>query len=437
MEETRKFSVGTVTRFYIPLMLQAFAQSLTYPLVTGIVCHGKNGVDALAAFCQGMSIMFMIGALGAGLITTGMVFAKTCYGYRSFLRLNTIMMAVLLSLQCVPALPPFNDWVFRGFFALSPELAEIARDTLLYGVIMNAGFFLRNVPMVLLFNNYASAKANYATLLRIVFTMFLSFTFPQFGWTGPGWGLVAITLGVWVELLMTYLYARKYAAELSVGVEGLSGRALVSLTWEQFCFTLPLAFGGFLLATSPLICAAYIARSANPADMLAIHYVTLGVANPVCFGALRMQPVAVKFLPEYPGDKRLLYYAIGAGAVLSLGSLAFATPELTRLYFGGYQNVPERLFPQVRSVVALYSLLPIVHAVRGRIEGIAAALKSPRAVMNGQIAYTAAIFLILALLLPLGVAGYKMAAAAVFLSPFFTIAAVYLTLGRQRLTLKV
>lgn len=31
-----RFSVGNVTRFYVPLLLQAFSQSLTYPLVAAI-----------------------------------------------------------------------------------------------------------------------------------------------------------------------------------------------------------------------------------------------------------------------------------------------------------------------------------------------------------------------------------------------------------------
>ena len=44
---------GKVTRFYIPLLLQAFSQSLTYPLVAGIVSHGALGVNALTGFTQG------------------------------------------------------------------------------------------------------------------------------------------------------------------------------------------------------------------------------------------------------------------------------------------------------------------------------------------------------------------------------------------------
>ena len=103
MDIEPRFGVGRVTRFYMPLLLQAFSQSLSYPLVAGIVTHGAYGVNALTAFSQGLMIMFMIGALGLGLVTTGMVFAKTWYGYLSFRRLNAIMMGALLALQCLAA----------------------------------------------------------------------------------------------------------------------------------------------------------------------------------------------------------------------------------------------------------------------------------------------------------------------------------------------
>ena len=62
-----KFGIGSVTRFYVPLLLQGFSQSLAYPLVAGIVTHGALGVDALTAFSQGQMVMFTIGAIGGGL----------------------------------------------------------------------------------------------------------------------------------------------------------------------------------------------------------------------------------------------------------------------------------------------------------------------------------------------------------------------------------
>ena len=431
MTEVKRFGIGNVTRFYIPLLLQAFSQSLTYPLVAGIVTHGEFGVNALTAFSQGQMIMFMIGALGGGLVMTGMVFARTWYGYVSFRRLNAIMMGALLALQCVPTIAPLNRWLFEGFFALPPELAETARWTLLFGVVMNASFFLRNVPMVVLFNNYESGKANNATFVRIAVTLGCAALFPRLGWTGASWGLFALTLGTCVELLVTWLYARPYVQELRktrLTAKELTAKELCALTWEQFHFTLPLSLGGFLLMLSPLCIAAFVGRSANPADMLAVHYVTLGVANPVAYAALRMQAVSIQFQPEYDGDRRLLAYAVLAGLLLGVIPLVFSTPLVGNWYFGHYQNVPERILDTARLAIGIYSLICMIHAVRGRVEGIAAARKRPKAVMAGQIAYTGGLFTTCAILLPLGCAGWAIAVSAIFVAPVCATIAIYTSL---------
>ena len=430
-----RFGIGRVTRFFVPLMLQAFSQSVTYPLVAGIVTHGRYGVDGLTAFAQGQMIMFMIGALGLGLVTTGMVFAKTWYGYLSFRRLNAYMMFALLALQCVPVLPPFDSWLFGGFFALPPDLAEVARWTLLGGTVMNAGFFLRNVPMVVLLNNLESGKANNATMVRIAVTVVCAAIFPACGLTGPSWGLVALTFGVCVELAVLCLYARPYVERLrprNGGTPVPSHGEILSLTLEQFRFTMPLALGGFLLSMSPLVVAAFVGRTANAADMLAIHYVTLGIANPVSFGALRLQAVAIKFPPEYPGDHRLLHYALAAGALLGLIPFVFSLPGIGDWYFGCYQNVPPRILGTARLAIGIYSFICMIHAVRGRIEGLAALRKRPRAVMNGQIAYTVAIFVVLASLLPLAIPGWVMAVTAIFVAPVISGLVVYVSLAHSR-----
>ena len=431
MTEKRKFSIGSVTRFYVPLLLQAFSQSLTYPLVAGIVTHGEQGVNALTAFSQGQMIMFMIGALGGGLIMTGMVFARTWYGYVSFRRLNAIMMGILLSLQCVPTIAPLNQWLFEGLFALPPHLAQTARWTLLFGVVMNGSFFLRNVPMVVLFNNYESGKANHATFIRIAVTLACAVAFPRFGWVGAGWGLFALTLGTCVELLVTWLYARPYVRDLQqtqFEAQTLSTKDLCALTWEQFHFTLPLSLGGFLLMLSPLCIAAFVGRTENAADMLSIHYVTLGVANPVAYAALRMQAVSIQFMPEYNGDRRLLVYAVIAGLLLGVIPFVFSLSFIGNWYFGCYQNVPERILDTTRLAIGIYSLICIIHAVRGRIEGMAAARKCPKAVMAGQIAYTGGLFTTCVILLPLGCAGWAMAVSAIFVAPICATFVIYTTL---------
>lgn len=422
-----QFDIGRVTRFYVPLLLQAFSQSLTYPLVAGIVTHGPFGVNALTAFSQGQMIMFMIGALGGGLVMTGMVFGTNRRGYLNFRRLNGILMVALLLLQCIPALPPLNRLVFEGFFALPPDLADLARWTLLLGVVMNGSFFLRNVPMVVLFNNLQSGKANTATFIRILLTMACAAVFPRIGLVGAYWGLLALTLGCIVEYVITWLYARPYVRTLlsEEGADAAVGDSVAT----QFRFTLPLSLGGFLLMVSPLIVAAFVGRTENAADMLAIHYVTLGVANPVAYAALRMQAVAIEFPPEYKGDHRLLWFALAAGAVLGVIPFIFSLPHLGGWYFGSYQNVPPRILGTARLAVGIYSFICLIQVVRGRVEGLAAIRKRPDAVMAGQIGYTVALLTTLAILRPFGVAGWMMAVTAIFVAPAFAATSVYAALA--------
>lgn len=422
-----QFGIGRVTRFYVPLLLQAFSQSLTYPLVAGIVTHGAFGVNALTAFSQGQMIMFMIGAVGGGLVMTGMVFGTNRCGYLNFRRLNGILMVALLLLQCIPALPPLNRLVFEGFFALPPDLADLARWTLLLGVVMNGSFFLRNVPMVVLFNNLQSGKANTATFIRILLTMACAAVFPRIGLVGAYWGLLALTLGCIVEYIITWLYARPYVRTL-LSEEGMDAAAGDSVA-TQFRFTLPLSLGGFLLMVSPLIVAAFVGRTENATDMLAIHYVTLGVANPVAYAALRMQAVAIEFPPEYKGDHRLLWFALAAGAVLGVIPFIFSLPHLGGWYFGSYQNVPPRILGTARLAVGIYSFICLIQVVRGRVEGLAAIRKRPDAVMAGQIGYTVALLTTLAILRPFGIAGWAMAVTAIFVAPAFAATSVYAALA--------
>lgn len=422
-----QFGIGRVTRFYVPLLLQAFSQSLTYPLVAGIVTHGPFGVNALTAFSQGQMIMFMIGALGGGLVMTGMVFGTNRRGYLNLRRLNGILMVALLLLQCIPALPPLNRLVFEGFFALPPDLADLARWTLLLGVVMNGSFFLRNVPMVVLFNNLQSGKANTATFIRILLTMACAAVFPRIGLVGAYWGLLALTLGCIVEYIITWLYARPYVRTLlsEEGADAAAGESVAT----QFRFTLPLSLGGFLLMVSPLIVAAFVGRTENATDMLAIHYVTLGVANPVAYAALRMQAVAIEFPPEYKGDHRLLWFALAAGAVLGVIPFIFSLPHLGGWYFGSYQNVPPRILGTARLAVGIYSFICLIQVVRGRVEGLAAIRKRPDAVMAGQIGYTVALLTTLAILRPFGIAGWAMAVTAIFVAPAFAATSVYAALA--------
>ena len=419
------FTPKRATKFFVPLLLQAFSQSLTYPLVAAIVSHGELGVEGYTAFAQGLTVMFVIGAFGSGLVLTGMVHARTRAGYLCFRRLNFAMMAVLLGIQLLVTLPPFHGWVFEGLLSLQPDLAEVSRETLGWGVFMQSAFFFRNEPLVVLYNARASFEANMATTVRLVLTVALSPLFVHLDWTGPMWGVVAMTGPCYVEFALTHLYARKYVRALPArDAEGVTHRVA-----DQFRFTVPLSLGGVLLAVAPFLVAVFVGRTANHVAMLAIHYLTIGVANPVAFGALRMQAVSIQFPPEWPGDRRMLVYAACAGLALGVLPLLFTLPGVSDWYFCSVQNLPAKDLWRARVLMGVYVLAPFLQALRGRLEGLAAWMKRPKTVMAGQIAHVATFLLALSLSLCFGMPGWQMGVTAILSAAAATILFLHLALN--------
>ena len=411
------YTPGRATRFYVPLLIQAFSQCLTYPLVAAIVSHGPLGVDTLTAFAQGQTVMFLIGAIGGGLIMTGMVFARTRAGYRNFIRLNTWMMAVLLAIQAIAAFPPFDRLIFQGLLNLPPDLAEIGRQTLLWGIPLQATFFVRNVPLVILFNARASAAANNATFIRIMLTILASYAFVKIGWTGALWGLVGMTIPTFAELAFTYIFARRYVRELG-------DEAPADSVGAQFRFTMPLALGGFLLAAAPLMVASFVGRAEDSVAMLSLHYVTIGLANAIGYAALRMQAVTIQFPPEYAGDRRVLRYAVAAGLVLGVFLLLPAVPGIADWYFHTVQSIPPANIGKARVTMLIYAAWPVLQTIRGNAEGFAAVRKRPGAVLSGQIAYLGTLIAVLAVTLHLGMPGWLMGVTAILTATVATTVAV-------------
>ena len=123
---------GRMLRFFVPLAVQSASQSLSFLLVASIVAHGHLREQELAAYAQGQSIIWILGAIGGGLITTCMVFGRSRTGMANFLRLNVAIMAAAVALELLCCVPPLDGAVFGGLLGLSGEKAWIARRTLLF-----------------------------------------------------------------------------------------------------------------------------------------------------------------------------------------------------------------------------------------------------------------------------------------------------------------
>lgn len=408
-------------KFYIPLVIQAASQSLTYPLVAAIVSHGKHGVVDLAAFAQGQAVMFMIGALGGGLLTTGMVFGRDCEGFHQFKRLNLWMCGVLAVVQALACLHPFDTLVFHGVLGLCAPMDETAREVLFFSVPLQIFFFMRNPALVALYNARASAAANWATLCRIALTAALTPLFVRLGWVGHLMGTLAMTGPVLIEWQLAQWLARPYIRRL----EAIEQPAGVK---TQFLFTVPLSFGGLLLAVAGFMIGAFIARAVDPSRMLPIHYVTMGVVNPVGFAAIRMQAVVLAFPPRHKHDHAVFKFALVAGLVLAVFPLVGQIPSVAQWYFGQIQNVPAGDIPLAMRAMLLISVLPIVQSLRGHAEGMAAWRRRPNAILAGQAMNLASLVCALFVMLNSGVPGYLMGVIAILVSVVMTLITIRLGL---------
>ncbi len=417
-ETAADYTPWRAAKFYIPLLIQAASQSLTYPLVAAIVSHGKNGVVDLAAFAQGQAVMFMIGALGGGLLTTGMVFGRDAEGFKAFKRLNIWMCGILAVLQALACVHPFDTIVFHSILGLEAPMDETAREVLFCSIPLQIFFFLRNPGLVALYNARASAAANWATLCRIVLTACLTPLFVRLGWVGHLMGTLAMTGPVLVETILAQWLAGPYILRLEPAETCSAGLK------TQLLFTVPLSFGGVLLAAAGFMIGAFITRSAEPARMLPIHYVTMGVVNPVGFAAIRMQAVVLAFPPRGQKDHAVFWFALVAGFLLAFFPLVGQIPAVAQWYFGHVQNVPLADIPLAMRAMLFMSVLPVIQSLRGHAEGLAAWRKRPNAILAGQAVHLAALVCTLFISLNLGVSGYLMGVTAILVATLMTLVTI-------------
>lgn len=405
-------------RFYIPLAIQGISQSLTYPLVASVISHGKFGTPGFGAFAQGQAVFFLLFSLGYGLITTGMVYAKTKAGFDQFWRLTLYTITAICVLQFLICIPPFSGIVFDHLLALDPELRFIARDSLLYTIPAMIMLHLRSPYLAILYNGRASAAANFATLGRIALTLTLSYVFVSVGFVGHFAGIISLTLPIAAEWRVARLMAAKLLAKLPPGeLEAAPVR-------ELLLFTIPLSVGGLLINFSGFMVAAFISRVPDALRILPVHYIVMGIVGPLNNGAGRMQAVALAFPPPDRRASQTFRFSCVAGAIMAGLAFIINRPQLANWYFGQVQNLPPSDIPLAVNAMLLAALIPFIQAIRGHAEGLAAWLKRPNAILAGQSVYLAILVCLLFFFLQLGFPGHLMGAAAMMLAGLASFATI-------------
>lgn len=420
--------LGQLSMFYFPLALQGISMSLTYPLVGSVVAHGRLGATEYAIMAQAQAIMFLVGSVGSGLISTGMIFAKTKRGLRNFNILSISLGLGAIALQALCCIPPFDGLVFGRLYHLDGELFSLAKKILLCSIPMNFSFFVRNTGLSTLFREKRTDKATFATFFRIGLTWVFSVIFVRMGWVGWKWGLALTTTAVWIETLLVDSLSIPYARRLpnEDDPSATIGR--------QYAFTIPLSLGGMMLCVSGTMIPVFLALTPDPAVARNIHYIAFGILNPLSVAAAKMQSVVIAFPPRDYRRGSIFAFSLAIGIVMSGISLLLQVPAVANWYFGGVQNLTPAEIPLAMRAMLLIGIIPIVVSAKSYGEGKAAVIMRPNAILACQIAYLAAQILVFFALVNLQpIAGYMMSGCSILAAQLASLVVIFIALYANRI----
>ena len=415
-----------LTRFFIPLAIQAVSASLSYPLVAMVASRGHGGPLNLAGLAQSNFVMFFLGMFALSYITTGMVYATSREGYQKFRDMVLLTGLLVIIVQAALCIPPLAHLIFGNLIGLPPSIEAPAKIILLASIPLQFLFFLRTPYLAIMYAGKAAGKASLATIGRIVITAILSPVFCFMGLVGPIWAIVCLTLPVALEYLMARLFAHPFLKSLESSVSNPPGAG------EIFFFTLPLSIGGYLLSASAIVLGAFIARAPDPERVLPVCYLALGLANPVAFAATRIQTIVLAFPPQSLKDRLTFRFSLGAGAVLGLLPLIFILPGVIELYYVKLQKLAPADMLLVRFTALALISYPISVAIRAQSEGLAAWSKKPTAVLAGHAIFMLTIIAAGFGLLYLGVPGYIICAAGLTLGSLASSVTMRISLTRTK-----
>jgi len=390
----------TLTRFFIPLAIQAASQALSYPLVAMVASRGPGGPLNLAGLAQAITVMFFLGMIAISSVTTGMVYAKTREGYQRFRKVTLLTATGVLALQAILSVPVLSHLLFGRLIGLPPSIEQPASTVFMISIPLQFLFFMRIPYFVVMYLGKATGKASLATIFRILLTAILSLLFCTLELVGPIWAVVCLTIPVAMEVLISRIFATSFLKSLESGPEDPPG------AMEIFKFNLPLSVGGYFLSASAVILAAFIARTPDPDRILPVYYLALGLANPVAFAATRIQTIVLAFPPQSGKDRRTFHFCLAAGAVLGILPLIFILPGLAEFYFLKLQMLGAQDLPLVRLTAISLICFPFSVAIRAQSEGLAAWLKKPITVLTGHAMFMVTIIATGFVLLFLGSPGY-------------------------------
>lgn len=411
--------------YFFPLALQVTLQTLSYPIVAILASRAPGGALNTAGLVQASAIVGLLWALGNGMHTGGLIYARTREGYRQFTQVNYWITAGMATVYMILILPPVSNFIFSVMMQLPPSIATPAKRALIFSFPMTLLFFQRTPYFVLMYVRGTTYVTFITAAVRMFLIVLLTTVLLFFHATGIFWAVFCMFIAIAAESLFLRVFAKRGERHLPPQ----SPQAILPRRREILAFVLTLSIGAALLSFSGFMIGAFIARAANPERMLPVYYLVAAVVSSFSGGIIRIQTLTIAYYRVSAlVNRRLLIFAVCAGIFLGMLHLILLHPNLLNWYYSGLQGLNSSDFPLVKITSWFMVLFAPSVALRAYAEGIAAYHKKPIVVLTGQAIYLAMVAVCAFFALNIGISGNLIGPMALFTANILGASTIFMAM---------
>ena len=413
-EQGEPLGYADIFRFWLPLGFMWMIMAIEQPAITAAIARLEDAERHLAAFGVTMSLALVIESPILQMLSAATALAKSKVAYLDLLRFMHLLALVLTAFHLSLAATPLGRIVFEHLLGVPPEVVEFTKAPLIIMTPFTAAVGYRRLWQGVLIRNGKTKAIALTTVIRLGATaIVLVAGLRRRSLTGSSLAALAITVGVLVGAIISYVYFRIWVRDSMAEGDGDASRATSIRTLLSFYIPLAMTSSIYLLGR-PIVTYG-IARSENALRSLAIWPVLNGFLFLFNSLAISLQEVVIALLERNPTNRKRIANFTAALAV-SLTALFFASigAPVRNFWFAKINGLPEYLVDLTRWPLLVLALVPAIFTLKSWYRGQYVIDKRTGTLTSGVTLYTI-VLLVCVLVVPSIVRGTGALLAATFL----------------------
>lgn len=366
-----------LTLFILPLALVHVVRHIGGQFINGGLARLPDATASLAAFGLAYGLIFLLASPLSQLKQTALVLIEGQSSHRALRRATWTISALAVLTLALGLFTPLGGLVIETAHGIAPPFSLLVRKALTRLIPFPLIFGLIQIETALLVRarrtdivGAATAAAIAASILSVFF--FLEADFVR---ADPLWlPIIALYARVVVELAILALAARRLVVPtLASGDRAPSARAILAFFW-------PLAFILSVQGASRPVINLFVARGPDAEGALAALTVVYALGLLPYSWLNELKNVWPPFHAEDGARPILRRFAIACGLIsFALMAAMFVTP-LRPWILQDLIGVDAELAERCRVPLMVFSLVPIIVAIRSHLHGQAMVARRTRAI---------------------------------------------------------